>query len=108
MRLKRLGAPAGISAIPRVLNARDIHGPLPPNARYCGRPSPWGNPRVIARDGTRDDVCDKHEAWLPTQPSLMAMVPALAGQDLVCHRVPERCHCNFLRHLANAHLFRTG
>lgn len=108
IRLKRLGTPAGISAIPHVLNLRDIRGPLPSNARYCGRPSPWGNPFVIGRDGTRDNVCDKHEAWLPTQPSLMAMVPALAGQDLVCHCAPERCHCNFLRRLANRHLFPTG
>jgi hypothetical protein len=108
IRLKRLDTPAGISAIQRVLNVRDVRGPLLPNARYCGRPSLWGNPFVIGRDGTRDDVCDKHEAWLTRQPGLVAMVPALAGQDLVCHCAPERCHCNFLRRLANPHLFRTG
>jgi hypothetical protein len=108
IRLKRLGTPAGNSAIPRILNMRDIRGPLLPNARYCGRPSPWGNPFIIGRDGTRDEVCDKHQVWLPTQSRLMAMIPALTGQDLVCHCAPERCHCNFLRRLANPHLFCPG
>jgi hypothetical protein len=59
------------------------------------------NPFVIGRDGTHDDVCDKYEDWLPTQPKLMAMIPALAGYDLVCFCAPSRCHCDFLLRLAN-------
>ena len=78
IRLKRLGdTVACAQRTPRVLNKRDIRGPLPPNARYCGRPSPLGNPFVIGRDGTRDEVCDKYEAWPPTQPKLMAMIATL-------------------------------
>ena len=102
IRLKRLGdTVASTRRIPRVLSKRDIRGPLPPNARCCGRPSPLGNPFVIGRDGTRDEVCDKYEAWLPTQPKLMAMIPSLAGYDLVCFCAPSRCHCDFLLRLAN-------
>lgn len=34
------------------------------------RPSKWGNPFVIGRDGTRDEVIDKFEKWIQTQPEL--------------------------------------
>ena len=107
IRLKRLGnAAAGEQRIPRVLNKRDVSGSLPPSARYCGRPSPYGNRFIIGRDGTRDEVCDKYEAWLPQQVKLMAMIPALAELDLVCWCAPARCHCSSLLCLANPTLFR--
>jgi len=88
---------------PRVLNKKTDR--IPPGARYRGRPSPLGNPFVIGRDGTRDEVCDKYAAWLPTQPKLMAMIPDLAGRDLVCWCAPLRCHCDILLRLANPDLF---
>jgi hypothetical protein len=78
---------------------------LPPKAHYCGRPSPLRNRSVIGRDGTRDEVCDKYEAWLPTQLHLMARVRVLVGDDLVCWCAPKRCHCDFILRLANPHLF---
>jgi hypothetical protein len=89
---------------PRVLNKRDITGPIPPTAIYCGRPSPLGNPFVIGKDGTRDEVIEKHKAWLPTQPKLMAMMPGLKGLDLICHCAPARCHCDIYLELANPEL----
>ena len=103
--LKRLGEPASTRRIPRVLNMHDLTGDLPPNAHYCGRPSPLRNRSVIGRDGTRDEVCDQYEACLPTQPQLMARVRVLLGYDLVCWCSPRRCHCDFLLRLANPHLF---
>lgn len=33
---------------------------------YIGRPSPLGNPFVIGRDGTRDEVICKYRHWLKT------------------------------------------
>ena len=86
---------------PRVLNKRNIRGRLPPNAIYCGRPSPWGNPFMIGRDGTREQVIAKYEAWLTSQPDLMARLPQLKGFDLVCWCAPLPCHCNVLLKLAN-------
>lgn len=83
----------------RVLNKRTDR--IPADAIYCGRPSPFGNPFVLGRDGDRDDVCDKFAAWLPTQPTLLAMLPDLAGRDLVCWCAPLRCHCDTLIRLAN-------
>ena len=103
--LKRLGTPPSGRRVPRVLNKRDLRGPLPATAVFCGRPSPLGNRFVIGRDGTRDEVCEQYEAWLPTQPHLMARARVLTCYDPVCFCAPERCHCDFILRLANPHLF---
>ena len=34
---------------------------------YIGRPSPLGNPFMIGRDGTRDEVIAKYRVWLNDQ-----------------------------------------
>ena len=86
---------------PRVLN-KHIHG-IPAGAVYIGRGSPWGNRFVIGRDGTRDEVCDKYDAWLDTQPALLARLPDLQGRNLVCFCAPRRCHGDTLRRRANPH-----
>ena len=108
--LKRLGQAAPGPGIPRIFNITTDH--IPDTAYYCGRPargrqgSPLRNDFVIGRHGTRDEVCDKFEAWLPTRPDLMALVATLEGRDLVCWCEPERCHCRTIRRLANPKLFR--
>ena len=40
---------------PLVLNKKQLSGAVP-NAVYIGRPSIWGNPFVIGKDGTRAEV----------------------------------------------------
>jgi hypothetical protein len=54
-----------------VMNARHV-GKRPATDRvYVGRPSKWGNPFVIGRDGSRDQVianiargsCDSRRSW---------------------------------------------
>ena len=72
--------------MPRVHNKRA--GTAPANAVYIGRGSPWGNPFVIGKDGTRDEVCDRFaREVLPT----LDLAP-LIGKDLVCFCAPARCH----------------
>ena len=44
---------------PDVLNKKHLRASVP-NSVYIGRPSPWGNPYAIGRDGTRDDVIAKY------------------------------------------------
>lgn len=39
---------------------------------YVGRPSKWGNPFAIGRDGTRQEVIDKYRAYLLGRPDLVA------------------------------------
>ena len=81
---------------PRVLNFHRIIN-APPNAVYCGRGSPYGNPFVIGKDGDRDTVCDRFEAEiLPTLD-----VSALRGKDLLCFCAPKRCHCDAILKKAN-------
>jgi len=75
---------------------------LPAGAVYIGRGSPWGNPFVIGRDGTRAEVIAKYEAWLDTQPQLLARLPELNGRGLVCFCFPKSCHGEGLRRRANA------
>lgn len=74
----------------------------PKDAVYIGRGSPFGNPFVIGKDGSRDDVCNKFERMLSNNPSLLALVKAeLKGKDLVCFCKPHRCHGDTLLQIAN-------
>ena len=85
---------------PRVLNKH--HGKPSPSAVYIGRPSKWGNPFAIGRDGTRAEVIAKHRAWLCDQPALLAALPELRGRDLICFCAPAGCHGDTLMEMANA------
>lgn len=90
-----------MSAAPRVLNKRKAG--IPAGAAYIGRPSPFGNPFEIGRDGTRDEVCEKFEAYIAERPDLQARAKTqLRGKDLVCWCAPARCHGDTLLRIANA------
>lgn len=67
---------------------------------YIGRPSKWGNPFVIRKDGTRDEVIEKYREWIQTQPQLLAEVYTLRGKVLGCWCAPRRCHGEVLVELA--------
>ena len=49
---------------------------------YIGRPSQWGNPFQIGRDGTRAQVIARYERWLEEHPELLAALPELAVKTL--------------------------
>ena len=85
--------------MPRVLNRKSARNPQ--NAVFIGRPSKWGNPFVIGRDGTREEVIAKYERWLADQPHLLRALDELRGKDLVCYCSPEACHGDVLLRLAN-------
>jgi len=68
----------------KVLNARQVGRKPVPDRVYVGRPSKWGNPFAIGRDGTRDEVIAKYRAWIVRQPALMAALGELRGKHLVC------------------------
>jgi Domain of unknown function (DUF4326) len=83
-----------------VMNARQV-GKRPTADRvYVGRPSKWGNPFVIGRDGSRDEVIAKYRTWIVRQPALMAALHELRGNNLVCWCAPELCHADMLIELA--------
>ena len=69
---------------------------------YIGRPSKWGNPFVIGKDGTREQVIEKYGRWLTSQTALMAALPEPKGKTLGCWCTPHACHGDVLAELANA------
>jgi hypothetical protein len=73
-----------------------------PHDVYIGRPSKWGNPFVIGRDGPRTQVIERYERWLLEQHELLAALPELAGKTLGCWCAPHACHGDVLARLANA------
>jgi hypothetical protein len=68
---------------------------------YVGRPSKWGNPFVIGRDGSRAEVLEKFERWLTANPALMSQLHELRGKRLGCFCAPLDCHADILARLAN-------
>ncbi len=71
---------------------------------YIGRPSKWGNPYVVGRDGAREEVVARYERWLKSQPELLADMGELAGKTLGCWCSPQACHGDVLATLVNEHL----
>lgn len=89
--------------MPVVLN-KAKHG-LPTSAVFVGRPSKYGNKFVIGRDGTREQVLQKHKVDLLSDPHrIRDIIYSLRGKDLVCYCKPLACHADLLLRIANARL----
>lgn len=85
-----------MSNTPKVHNK--YHNTAPKGAVYIGRGSPYGNPFVIGKDGTRTDVIRKfEEEVLPTLD-----VSLLRGKDLICFCKPQACHGDSILKKANS------
>ena len=86
--------------MPRVLNKhRDV---IPSEAVYVGRPSKWGNPFIIGRDGDREEVIAKYADWLDGMVHNGRLdLDELQGKDLACFCAPLPCHADVLIELAN-------
>ena len=70
---------------------------------YIGRPSKWGNPFVIGRDGNREQVIEKYRAYVLATPALLAAVkPELKGKVPGCWCAPQSCHGDVLAELADS------
>lgn len=67
---------------------------------YIGRPSKWGNPFLIGRDGTRQQVIEKYRKYIQSNPILMLSIKELAGKKLGCYCHPAPCHGDILAELA--------
>lgn len=86
----------------KVWNKRDPN--VPAAAIYVGRPTKWGNPFRVGRDGSRDEVIQKYRMYLklPAHKHLQADARVeLRGKDLVCWCAPLACHADVLLELAN-------
>ena len=97
-----------MSDTPRVWNKRDPNTPR--DGVYVGRPTKWGNPFIVRRDGDRDYVISCYRAWLEGRwhrvdgrkpPKTSEIKSELKGRDLVCWCAPAPCHADVLLTVAN-------
>ena len=63
---------------------------------YIGRPSKWGNPFAIGRDGTREEVIAKYKEYIRRRPRLIEDLREEAGETLGCFCAPLPCHGDVL------------
>lgn len=82
---------------PKVWNRAEA---FPAGAVYVGRGSPWGNPFVIGRDGTRAEVISRFEREVLSR---LNMAP-LVGKHLLCFCAPLPCHGDVLLRAAQMKL----
>jgi hypothetical protein len=68
---------------------------------YIGRPSKWGNPFEIGKDGTREEVIEKYREWIIKKPALMNALSELKGKVLGCWCSPKACHGDVLVELSD-------
>ncbi len=69
---------------------------------YIGRGSAFGNPFVIGKDGSRDEVIRKYIELYSDNSDFIAKVRReLRGKDLVCFCSPALCHGDWLLEIAN-------
>lgn len=87
---------------------RVVHCKRAPYDVYIGRDAHgltddgWGNPFIIGRDGTREEVLALYREWAPRQKWLMARLHELKGKILGCWCAPQACHGDVLAELADA------
>lgn len=74
---------------------------IPEGAVFVGRPSPFGNPFVIGRDGTREEVIRKYRAHFEDMLKDAEFREKLKGimdaPALVCFCAPLPCHAEVIR-----------
>lgn len=90
--------------MPKVWNKH--HKNAPEDAVYVGRPSKWGNPFEIGKDGTREEVVEKFRLMLTHDDVFWSLKrwecrTELAGKHLVCWCAPKPCHADVLLEIAN-------
>lgn len=78
-----------------------VHCKRAPFDVYVGRPSKWGNPFTIGRDGTREQVIETYRLWLMRGNPLLHDIHELKGKTLACWCAPKACHADVLLDLAN-------
>ncbi len=91
----------------RIINKRQ--GKVPPGALFIGRPSKYGNPFHIGRDGTREEVLNKFRRYVLDQLDsgyfTIEEMLMLYETDLVCYCHPLPCHGD-IYHEIGRHLYQ--
>lgn len=69
---------------------------------YVGRPSKFGNPFSIGKDGSRTEVVAKFRVYADNDDYRRKVREELRGKDLVCWCAPKACHADVLLEIANS------
>lgn len=80
--------------------SRVVHCKREPFDVYIGRPSKWGNPFTIGKDGDREEVIAKYLWHIHTSPELLADLHELKDKTLGCWCAPLPCHGDILADMA--------
>jgi site-specific DNA-methyltransferase (adenine-specific) len=80
---------------------RVVHCKKSPYDVYIGRPSKWGNPFNIGKDGTREEVIEKYEIYLRGNEELLGQIEELRDKVLGCYCAPLACHGDILIKVLN-------
>ena len=91
-----------IGAVPFLTNLRRVISMIPVVNRhrsapvigdvYIGRPSKFGNPYKIDRDGTREEVIAKFRRYITDNPQIIDALIRKRPMRLVCFCAPLSCH----------------
>lgn len=110
----------------RVRLSRKRGWKMPPNTVKVDRTTPWGNPFVVGKFGTREQCVNYHARLLTAGHVVVGHDPSmkeqedyrrfvvthlddLRGKDLACWcPLDEPCHADLLLKLANVDLSTTG
>lgn len=68
---------------------------------YIGRGSKWGNPFVIGKHGTREEVLEKYKNWFLNESALIPKLHEIRGKTLGCFCKPSPCHGDILADFAD-------
>lgn len=71
---------------------------------YIGRPSKWGNPFIIGKDGSRKEVIHKYKEWILGEGIyLLKDLWLMKGKRLGCYCAPLPCHGDVLVEIIEAY-----
>jgi len=72
---------------------------------YCGRPSIYGNPFVIGKDGTREQVIEKYREYfkhrIHDDVIFCQAIGGLKGKKIGCFCKPLPCHLDVIAEFLN-------
>lgn len=87
----------------RVQRKRAKDWKMPPNTIYVGRPTKWGNPFIVGRDGTAKECVKKFSFYLLENNIGVSFIQEeLKGKNLACWcPLDQPCHADILLKLAN-------
>lgn len=78
-----------------------VHCKKEPYDVYIGRGSKWGNPFIIGKDGSREEVIRKYAEYLANKEELLTALDELDGKVLGCYCTPQACHGDVLIRFIN-------